>query len=110
MCEQCKEANEGQHNAGTTVKFYQSFLEQGIQILEHVRDMPDKDKDFLARKINIFQMELENLYDLTIIGSGIYDNAGSIPQQFIDENPEAYKDTVRQEELRHSVNTFLDEV
>jgi len=106
MCNQCDKQGE----AVTTVEFYQVFLEQGITILEMARQLPDKNTDFIAKKIRLFRNEYENLNDIAVIGNSIYEHAMDVPQELRDANPKEYEQMVRSEQLRQEMNTFLEEV
>ena len=106
MCNQCDKQGE----AVTTVEFYQAFLEQGITILEMAQQLPDKDADFMSKKINLFKTEHENLHDVAVIGNSIYEHSVDVPQELRDANPKEYEQMVRSEELRHEINNFLEEV
>ena len=77
---------------------------------EMAQQLPDKDTDFIAKKINLFKTEHENLHDIAVIGNSIYEHAGDVPQKLRDANPEEYEQMVRSEELRQEINNFLEEV
>ena len=106
MCDKCDKQDE----AVNTVEFYQVFLEQGITILEMARQLPDKDTDFIAKKINLFKNEYDKLNDIAVIGNSIYEHAGDVPQELRDANPKEYEQMVRSEQLRQEMNSFLEEV
>ena len=106
MCDNCDKQDEGV----STVEFYQVFLEQGIFILETAKQIPDKNTEFLAKKIRLFQSELESLHNIAIVGDAIYEQSCDVPQQIRDENPESYEKMVRYEKLRKEMNSFLEEV
>ena len=106
MCHNC----DSQEDGVKTLEFYQMFLEQGVFILEKAKDIPDRNAEFLTKKIRIFKTELDKLNNVAIVGDAIYEQSCDVPQKIRDENPESYEKMVRYEQLRNEMNSFLEEV
>ena len=90
------------------VGFYESFLSQGLEILEIAYEV-HKSK-YLKDKINLFKNMLDDLENVVVIEDCVYETIHDVPIELAQAHPEQFAKLVLREENRRRVNDFLDEV
>ena len=90
------------------VAFYESFLSQGLQILELSYEV-HKSK-YLKDKINLFKSMIDDLENVVVIEDCVYETIHDVPIELAQAHPEQFAKMVLREENRKNINDFLDEV
>ena len=90
------------------VAFYESFLSQGLEILEI--DYEVHKSKYLKDKINLFKNMLDDLENIVVIEDHVYETIHDVPIELAQAHPEQFAKLVLREENRRRVNDFLDEV
>ena len=90
------------------VAFYESFLSQGLEILEIAYEV-HKSK-YLKDKINLFKNMLDDLENIVVIEDHVYETIHDVPIELAQAHPEQFAKLVLREENRKNINDFLDEV
>ena len=101
------EKSDGDTEIGA-VGFYESFLSQGLQILELAYEVHKT--QYLKDKINLFKTMLDDLDYVVVIENHVYETRHDVPIEIVQANPEQFARMVLREENRKNINSFLDEV